>query len=89
MRPTLQAFLTLLTLAGATTQNSQQDGCPGTELACHDIMNSSQCIANVVDNRVGNPREALIECVVHEGTASNLPGASKVCRQVKEEIRRA
>ncbi|KAK4228094.1 hypothetical protein QBC38DRAFT_362703 [Podospora fimiseda] len=70
--------MSFLALVGATRQNTQQNGCPSTELACHDIMNSSQCIANVVDNRVRNAKEALIECVEHEGTASNLPGAAKV-----------
>ncbi|KAK3990818.1 hypothetical protein QBC44DRAFT_368794 [Cladorrhinum sp. PSN332] len=81
MRPTVCTLLFWLTVVvGARPQDSQQDGCPNTELACHDIMNSSQCIANVVDNRVANPKEALIKCVEHEGTASNLPGAAKVSR---------
>ncbi|KAK4163746.1 hypothetical protein QBC43DRAFT_354195 [Cladorrhinum sp. PSN259] len=64
----------------ASAQDAKQDPCPTTELACHDIMNSSQCIANVVDNKAANPKEALIQCVEHEGTASTLPGAAKFCR---------
>lgn len=53
--------------------------CPDTDLACHDIMNASQCIAQVA--RYGEEpvsKEAMIKCVEHEGTASNLPGAVKV-----------
>jgi hypothetical protein len=53
------------------------DQCPHTELACHDIMNSSQCIAQVALNEPVS-KEAMIKCVEHEGTASTLPGAAKV-----------
>jgi hypothetical protein len=53
--------------------------CPDTELACHDIMNSSQCIEQLVLERNETvTKEALIKCVEHEGTASTLPGAVKV-----------
>lgn len=55
------------------------DQCPDTELACHDIMNSSQCIAQVALNGDGPvSKEAMIKCVEYEGTSSNLPGAAKV-----------
>lgn len=68
--------------AGTNAQGSKPEGCPTTELACHDIMNSSQCIANVVDNQKTLTKAALVACVEHEGTASSLPGAAKasLCR---------
>ncbi|KAK4182999.1 hypothetical protein QBC35DRAFT_394805, partial [Podospora australis] len=67
-------------LVGATVVVAQTDNkCPTTDLACHDLLNSSQCISQVVDTK--NPtKEALIQCVVHEGTASNLSGGAKYCR---------
>ncbi|KXX82739.1 hypothetical protein MMYC01_200872 [Madurella mycetomatis] len=56
-----------------------QDGCPKDELACHDIMNSSQCIEQLVLEGLSPlTEEAMLKCVEHEGTASNLPGAAKV-----------
>lgn len=65
---------------GALTQGNQ---CPDTELACHDIMNSSQCIGQLVLEGSKSPtREAMIKCVEHEGTASNLPGAVKVGQRI-------
>lgn len=59
---------------------AQANGCPTTDLACHDIINSSQCIEQVVlEGSIGSAsKEALIKCVEYEGTASNLPGATKV-----------
>ncbi|KAK0667060.1 hypothetical protein QBC41DRAFT_211646, partial [Cercophora samala] len=64
------------TLASAQAPNTQ---CPDSELACHDVMNSSQCIAALIlDNPQRVTKNALIQCVEHEGTASSLPGAQKV-----------
>lgn len=58
---------------------AQINGCPSTDLACHDIMNSSQCIEQLVLESSGPvTKEAMVKCVEHEGTASNLPGAVKV-----------
>ena len=58
---------------------TEVEQCPDTDLACHDIMNSSQCIAQVALNAQGPvSKEAMIKCVEYEGTASNLPGAVKV-----------
>ncbi|KAK4155864.1 hypothetical protein C8A00DRAFT_13122 [Chaetomidium leptoderma] len=69
----------LLRIHGVIAEINQ---CPDTELACHDIMNSSQCIAGVVQGGSGSvTKEAMVKCVEHEGTASNLPGAVKVSIQ--------
>ncbi|KAK4176040.1 hypothetical protein QBC36DRAFT_14717 [Triangularia setosa] len=69
------SFLLFSTIASAQAPNMQ---CPDSELACHDVMNSSQCIASILDNPREATKDALIQCVEHEGTASNLPGAQKV-----------
>lgn len=67
-----------LVRAGVSAQEAP-DGCPKDELACHDIMNSSQCIEQLVIEKLSPlTREAMVKCVEHEGTASNLPGAVKV-----------
>lgn len=67
-----------LTSVGVSAQEVQ-DGCPKDELACHDIMNSSQCIEQLVIEELSPlTEEAMVKCVEHEGTASNLPGAAKV-----------
>ncbi len=58
---------------------AQINDCQTTDLACHDIMNSSQCIEQVILEKTDPvTKEALVKCVEHEGTASNLPGAVKV-----------
>ena len=60
--------------------NALIDECPKDEIACHDLLNGSQCIAEVVLQSTQEPtKEALLKCIVHEGTASNLPGEVKVC----------
>jgi len=66
--------------AGTNAQETKPEGCPTTELACHDIMNSSQCIANAVDSQQAPTKAALVACVEHEGTASSLPGAAKASK---------
>ncbi|KAK5654886.1 hypothetical protein OQA88_6924 [Cercophora sp. LCS_1] len=65
-----------LALVGVNAQAAEK--CSAKDLACHDIMNSSQCIAQVVDNKARLTKEALIKCVEHEGTASPLSGAAKL-----------
>jgi hypothetical protein len=63
---------------GATTQ-AVQDQCPKTEYACLDVINSSQCIEQLVlEKQAPVTREALIKCVEYEGTVTTLPGATKV-----------
>jgi hypothetical protein len=76
MRITSTCMGVLLGVRGVMAD--EVDQCSDTELACHDIMNSSQCIAQVALNEPVS-KEAMIKCVEHEGTASNLPGAAKVC----------
>lgn len=70
-------LLTLLfTLVGV---KALEDGCPKGEIACLDVMNSSQCIEQLIlENSAPVTKEALVKCVVNEGSASDLPGGTKV-----------
>jgi len=81
----MRLILKLLCLAllgmtvSVTAQTVVVDGCPKNELACHDIMNSSQCIEQLIlENSAPLTKENLVKCVEHEGTASTLPGGTKV-----------
>jgi hypothetical protein len=57
-----------------------QDGCPKNEIACLDVINSSQCIEQlVVENQAPVTKEAMVKCIETEGSASTLPGAARVC----------
>jgi len=70
-----------LVIALVTLVNGQTlvDNCPKDEIACLDIINGSQCLAQtVIDGRPQLTKANLIKCIEHEGTASNLPGAEKV-----------
>jgi hypothetical protein len=79
MRVVVLLWRLCLFFVAATAQEATADGCPKNEIACHDVMNGSQCLAQIVmDNRPPISAEALAKCVEHEGTASNLPGATKV-----------
>lgn len=70
-------FVLGLALSGVGAQ--KVDECPKDEYACHDIMNSSQCIEQLIIEKLAPAtREALIKCVEYEGTVTNLPGATKV-----------
>lgn len=45
-----------------------------------DVINSSQCIEQLVIEKRGTlSKEALEACVVYEGMASDVVGAVKVC----------
>ncbi|KAF2797716.1 hypothetical protein K505DRAFT_358181 [Melanomma pulvis-pyrius CBS 109.77] len=55
-----------------------QDKCPKNEYACLDVINSSQCIEQLIIERLAPvTKEALVKCVEYEGTVTNLPGATK------------
>ncbi|KAL5396232.1 hypothetical protein PMIN03_002597 [Paraphaeosphaeria minitans] len=70
------ALAALLTFAPAT---ATQDLCPKDEYACLDIINASQCLAQLVIQKMSPlTKENIIKCVETEGVASNLPGAQKV-----------
>jgi hypothetical protein len=67
--------LALLSVSARTIQ----DGCPKNEYACIDVINSSQCIEQlVIEKQAPVTKESLAKCVEYEGTASNIPGAAKV-----------
>ena len=69
----------LVCTAVGTAAQSTVDGCPKDEIACLDIINSSQCLEQVVlEKQSPVTKEALIKCVEYNGTASHLPGATKV-----------
>ena len=66
-------------LISVSTQEVK-DGCPKDEYACIDVINSSQCIEQLIIEKLANAtREALVKCVEYEGTATTIPGAQKVC----------
>lgn len=72
----------LLALCFALTGVNAQvkDGCPKNEIACLDIINSSQCIEQLIfDHATNITKDGLIQCVVTPGiSSSDLPGATKV-----------
>jgi hypothetical protein len=76
----MSLFLALVvTLFGLTLTAAGQDLCPKDEYACLDIINSSQCLAQLVIQKTSPlTRENMVKCVETEGVASSLPGAQKV-----------
>lgn len=80
--------LSLLFATGTViAQNQTRDGCPKDEYACLDVMNSSQCIEQLVIEKLAPAtKEALAKCVEYEGTVTKIPGASKVRSNERDEI---
>jgi hypothetical protein len=79
----------LLSFAARTViaQNQTLDGCPKDDYACIDVINSSQCIEQLVIEKLAPAtKEALVKCVEYEGTATNMPGAAKVRSRVMMSI---
>lgn len=67
-----------LVVVGLDAQ-SIKDECPKGDYACLDVINSSQCIEQLVIEHLSPlTKEAMVKCVEYEGTASNLTGAAKV-----------
>jgi len=58
-----------------------EDKCPKLNLACLDVINSSQCIEMLVLGNRNVTRDAMVKCVDTEGAASGLPGSTKVTRR--------
>ncbi|TVY75675.1 hypothetical protein LSUE1_G005181, partial [Lachnellula suecica] len=79
MRFKLLAFS--FVLAGASVhalQKALQDGCPKDEYACQDIINSSQCIEQLVlENLAPLTKEAMVKCVVFQDSVTNITGEAK------------
>ena len=69
-------------LALAIAQGQQfpvKDGCPKGSLECMDVINSSQCIEQLIIEKRGTlSKEALEKCVVYEGASSSEAGNVKV-----------
>ncbi|OAL47432.1 hypothetical protein IQ07DRAFT_589643 [Pyrenochaeta sp. DS3sAY3a] len=77
----LSLLLLLLLTPSTLAQTTPADGCPKDEYACIDVMNSSQCIEQLVIEKLAPvTKEALAKCVEYTGTVTNIPGASKLCR---------
>jgi len=78
MRFEINLLVLFVSLTGVHAQ--VKDGCPKNEIACLDIINSSQCIEQLVFGPSANiTQDAMIQCVVTPGvSSSNLPGATKV-----------
>lgn len=75
-------------VASAAAQNIT-DGCPKGSLACMDVINSSQCIEQIIiEKRSPVTADALVKCVVFEGASSNLTGAGKVCLRGGDNLHR-
>ncbi|KAK3324511.1 hypothetical protein B0T19DRAFT_231586 [Cercophora scortea] len=72
--------LLCLALMGVNAQGVQYP-CPLSDLACHDVIDSSQCIEQLVlEHNAPITKAALVKCVEYDGAASKLPGATKLCR---------
>ncbi|KAI0157966.1 hypothetical protein GGR52DRAFT_564689 [Hypoxylon sp. FL1284] len=78
MRSTASLRLLWLVFACANAQTTPLS-CPTEELACHDIMNSSQCIAQSILGQASPSKDALLKCLEYEGAASDLPPETKYC----------
>lgn len=78
MRFGFELFALYFALVGANAE-AVQDACPKTEYACLDVINSSQCIEQLIlEKQAPVTREAMIKCVEYEGTVTTIPGATKV-----------
>lgn len=57
-----------------------QDGCPKEDIACLDVINSSQCLEElIIEHDAPITKDAMIKCVDTEGASSNMTGSAKVC----------
>lgn len=76
-------FINLLVFCFALLGINAQlkDGCPKNNVACLDIINSSQCLEElVIGNNTPATAAAMINCIDTDASSSNLPGATKVCK---------
>lgn len=76
--PNLLAPLFLLALT--TAQNTTVvDLCPKGDYACLDVINSSQCLEQlVIESQAPVTKESMAKCVVFDESAVDLPGDVKV-----------
>jgi hypothetical protein len=82
MRFRINLLALCFALVGVNAQKDQ-DKCPKNEYACLDVINSSQCIEQLVLEQLAPlTKAAMIKCVENEGPASNLPGATKVSLRI-------
>jgi len=82
MRFGIELLALYLWLVGVNAQD-RQDECPKNDYACLDVINSSQCIEQLVlEHLAPLTKDAMVKCVEYEGVASSLPGATKVSLEV-------
>ncbi|KAH6680631.1 hypothetical protein B0J14DRAFT_557974 [Halenospora varia] len=75
--PLLLSFTTVPAFAQTVV-----DTCPKGDYACLDVINSSQCIEQIIIEKLHNvTKEALVKCVEFEGMSANITGAAKVCAE--------
>ncbi len=87
MRIGLRLLALCLALVRVSAHDNPDDKCPKDEIACQDVINSSQCIEQLVIEHSGPlTKEAMLKCVETEGSASNLPGAVRVSIGMKGSI---
>ncbi|KAF2649880.1 hypothetical protein K491DRAFT_683468 [Lophiostoma macrostomum CBS 122681] len=66
-----------------TCLSEVKDGCPKDEYACLDVINSSQCLGQLIEDTSKVSADSLVKCVVYNGTASSLPGGTKVRNNIR------
>jgi hypothetical protein len=81
------ALFILFAAGTIIAQNQTRDGCPKDEYACIDVIKSSQCIEQLVIEKLAPAtHEALAKCVEYEGTVTKIPGASKVTWKERDDV---
>lgn len=86
MRLKVSLLALCFALVGVNTQ-TVQDKCPKNDYACLDVINSSQCLEQLVIEHLSPvTKESMVKCVEYEGTATNMPGASKVSLTIQSII---
>jgi hypothetical protein len=87
MHSTTVALFLLFATRTVIAQNTTRDACPKAEYACIDVINSSQCLAQLVLQKLAPAtREALAKCVEYEGAVTQIPGAAKVRSKERKDV---
>jgi hypothetical protein len=87
MRLNIQLLALCLAALGVNSQQVK-DGCPKDEYACLDVINSSQCLGQLVEQNSNKVNaDSLAKCVVYDGTVTSLPGGTKVSNKIRMNAR--
>jgi len=76
MRFNLDLLVFCVALLGVNAQ--EVDGCPKLNIACLDIINSSQCIEGLILGKTPPTKADMEKCLDYEGASSKLPPAQRV-----------